>query len=204
MFCGLEQNYSVKVFVGKEAMPFCEIVSLQVMQAFAEYPYLYSGTLEGDIEYFNTWLAKGDPALALVFYNNEPIASMKGYSLETYLNPQARDLFLAEQIDIAQFYYITDLAVIPAHRGNHISRMLINALEEYAKTAGYNCACLTTEKGDQNDFLMPENYTSRTYYYAGYAQTFFYMVKEWPTFQSDGTIKLQDHKLDFWFKDLQD
>ena len=186
MFCA-QEKYSIQLFIGNDAAPFCRSIAQVTIQGFSEYPCLFLNSLEAEMQSVFSWLKAEDSAVALLFYEDEIVGCMRGSA--RYINNEKQ-------------YYITALVIDKKHRGKHLSYLLMQFLEDFAQSLGYEICCLASEKCDSQHVLKSAQYKDRDYSFAGYKKYGIPQIKIWPTLQSDGTVLFQEHVLISWQKKL--
>lgn len=186
IFCA-QEKYSIQLSIGDDVAPFCKSIAQVTIQGFSEYPCLFLNSLEAEMQSIFSWLKTEDSAVALLFYGDEIVGCMRGSV--RYNNNEKQ-------------YYIAALVIDKKHRGKHLSGLLIQSLEDFAQSLGYETCCLASEKCDCQHVLKPSQYKDREYDFAGYKKCGIPQIKIWPTLQSDGTVLFQEHILISWQKKL--
>jgi len=198
--------YVIKVLTGdklKELMPF---VITQRVLAFSLYPYLYVGDFVQETKDFKAFADAQDSALAIAYHGETPVGLLTGCSLSYYAPGLSDDLsvFTKAGVNLKKCYYFPEIIVVPEHRGNKLSCKLLDALENHAKSMGYEKGSLITESHDTHP-LKPDNYKSldALWSFHKYRKTPVKIRIDWRTYQPDGSVQNQKHKLNYWTKDLK-
>ena len=186
IFC-LQENYVIKVCVGNDAAPFCESIAKLTVQGFSQYPYLFPLNFDQEMQSIFSWMKTEDSAVALLLYKDEVVGCMRGSARCDYGE---------------KHYYITALVIDEKHRGKHLSVLLLQSLENFAQSLGYEICCLKTEKSMHQNAFWPAGYKDRDYSFAGYYKCGIELVEIWPTLQPDGSVIFQEHVLISWKKKL--
>lgn len=200
------RSYAIEILTGdklKDLMPF---VITQRILTFSEYPYLYVGNFPQEVKDFELFSKAPDSALAIAYHGETPVGLLTGCSFSycaSYLNNNP-DAFKDENVDPNKCYYFPEIIVIPEHRGKKLSCKLLEALEGHAKKIGYEKGSLITENHERHP-LKPDNYKPLDLFWASrnYKKTRIDTQSGWRTYQPDGSVRYQKHKLDYWVKDFK-
>ncbi|MGE0009567.1 MAG: GNAT family N-acetyltransferase [Candidatus Babeliales bacterium] len=198
--------YTIRLVTGKE----CNALTLFVAQCrvdlFKGYPYLYEGTVEEGVHSMSAFMEYPHAALAVAYYNNEPVAYITGNSLVAEMERYFKDylqVFKNYSIDPQDHYYLPDVIVTPAHRGRGLIKHMLEVIEAYACKLGYAYATLATESHATHP-LKPAEYRELDPLWSkhGFTKTNLMLSFSWETEQPDGSSKMQDHELSYWLKKL--
>ena len=194
--------YSIQILTGdklKELMPF---VTTQRVLAFSSYPYLYVGDFAQEMEDFKSFADSKDSAIAVAYHGKTPVGLLTGCPLQ-YSWPDQIDDFNKVGVDPQACYYVPEIIVLPEYRGKKLSPQLVIALESYAKNLGYEKISLITESHDKH-LMKPDNYKSldSLWNHFKYQKTPLKLHLDWQTYQPDGTVREQKHRVNFWVKKL--
>lgn len=198
--------YTIKVLTHKELEPLLPFVAQLRVDIFKNYPYLYDGDIQEEMDDLQKYAQDDNSALAIAYRNDTPIGFLGGSDLTAYswhFENSVPDMFKNAGLNPQEYYYFTDVIILPEHRGNGLSPQLFKALEKYAQNKGSNGSCFITEH-HENHPLKPDNHKSLVPLWNGlnYKKSTLITYASWPTHQADGTIKQERHPLVFWFKNL--
>jgi len=198
-------NYNIKIITGDTLEQFLPFVATQAITTFKEYPYLYCGNYEEEIN-FRTLLAQSqDSAIAVAYYEQTPIGFVTGYTFTSFAShfEGSINLFTQANLNSEEYYYFGEIIIMPEHRGNQLSSKLFNALENYAQNLGYKAACIVTEEHESHP-LKPNNYQSLDplWNLLGYKKTSLIIYFKWQTYQPDGNVIEEKHPLTYWIKEF--
>jgi GNAT superfamily N-acetyltransferase len=198
-------GYSMQLHQGQKLGKFARFIAEQRVTMFAEYPYLYQAAVEDDMPY-TTWFSQLPKSAAVVaYYEDKPIGFIAGTSFKDFGEHFQGSVALFEdaQLNPESYFYISEVIIIPEHRGEGLSTQLFEVIENYAKQAGYTKACFVTESHKKHP-LKPANYRDLGVLWTklGYSLMNLFLQFSWPTLQTDGSSEMQEHTLEYWQKDL--
>lgn len=196
-------DYTIKI-ISKENVPsILHFVSELRIKFFRDYPYLYEGNLKEEMNYLNWFSKLQDTQIVVAYQGDKPIGFLTGTAFidfnEHFSGSTA--IFKNAGLNPTDFYYFSEIIILPEHRGKNISKKLFKVLENYATQKGYKAACLVNESYSFHP-LKPSNYKSLDSYFQhlGYHSTPLIIHYTWPTLQKDGSSSNQEHSLRYWIK----
>lgn len=198
-------NYSIKLLTGnavKEILPF---VSTQVITAFREYPYLYEGKYEEEMDFRTSLAQHHNTAVAVAYHKETPVGFLTGYTFVNF-DPHFKgsmELFKQANLKPEEYYYLGEVIIVPEHRGGPLCGNLFDTMENYVQNLGYQSTCMVTEEHESHP-LKPKNYRSLValWEYLGYQKTSLVIYLNWLTHQPDGSVEDAKHPLTYWIKQL--
>jgi len=166
---------------------------------------LYVGTAEEGDEYFD-WLSNSsESAITVAYLDNNPVGFLVGTSFIKFDEHAQGSIQLFEQAGLVpyNYYYFSEIIVVPEHRGRGLSKKLAKALEQHASSLGYTRVCFVTESHEYHP-LKPKDYRelNNLWDHLGCTKTDLSIPSTWQTIQEDGTVKEQVHHLTYWIKDF--
>lgn len=171
---------------------------------FREYPYLYEGTTEYEINYLEEYKEKAlDAYLIQAFDEGQLVGILTGCAFTSDIGV-VRDgarLFKTDRFPIEQYYYIGEAIIIPEYQNQKIlPRLLYRLVNEVKKLNKYQSLCFLTVVRQDNDSQKPLDYRSTDNLWeklgcqrAGVKASF-----EWPTIMDDNSVKNIFNEIEFW------
>ncbi|HLC06649.1 MAG TPA: GNAT family N-acetyltransferase [Candidatus Babeliales bacterium] len=205
--CENPNPYSIKVLTQDELKTLLPFVAQLRVNIFRNYPYLYDGNIAEEMDNLEKYAQHNNSALAIAYYNENPVGFLCGSDLIHYsvhFENSVADLFKGVDLNIENYYYCADIIILPEHRGKYLAPQLFDAIENYAQQKGYTACCFITEH-HENHPLKPRDHKSLVPLWnsLNYKKSALITYASWQTHQVDGTIKLEQHPLIFWLKNLK-
>lgn len=169
---------------------------------FREYPYLYQGRREDEVNYLATYAETPDACVILAYEGNTVIGAATGMPL---VHEEARmlDAFAGTGLPLDEVYYVGELLFRPAYRQGGLGRKLLAHLESHLRALGrYRwLTCATVERPDDHplrprDYLPITGFLARTGFVRLPGVTTRFRWRE-----SDGVER--DHPMQFWSRELR-
>lgn len=201
----LANTYTFKLIQGPDLKNEIEHLAHQRLILFKEYPYLYHGTLEQEIEYCSWFCDLSTTALAIAYCDDKPVGLVSGTSFVDFSTHfiGSYDLFKSASLAPETFFYVAEVLIHPMHRDKQVATQLFALIETYAHEAGYTNMCLVEESHAQHP-LKPLDYKSLDPFFTklGYSKTNLQITYSWSTIQIDGSLQDEEHSMNYWIKNL--
>lgn len=201
----LAQEYSFKLFTGKDVQAIVPFIAQQRVSEFREYPYLYEGNIAEDTEHCQWFAQLPHSAVAVAYLAGKPVGFISSTSFADFDVHFKGSIALFENngLDPHNFIYIPEAIIMPEHRGKSLTEKLHALIEKHAKSLGYKGICFAEESHDKHP-LKPATYKGLEglFLRAGYTKTQMIIKFPWLTIQPDGSLKDEDHELCYWIKNL--
>lgn len=171
------------------------------LDIFQEYPYLYQGRREDELNYLVTYAEAPDACIILAYDGSVIIGAATGMPL-IHEDAQMVDAFAGTSFSLEELYYVGELLFRPAYRNCGLGQKLLARLESHIHSLGRyrKLTCATVERLDDHP-LRPHDYIPVTRFLA---RTGFVRLPgmtthiTWP--ETDGVKR--DHHMQFWSKKL--
>ncbi len=199
------ERYSIHVLIGTEVRSLIPFVAQQRIAIFREYPYLYEGNIDEEYRYLDWFSKLSQSAVAVAYVDNNPVGFITGTSFvefDAHFNG-SQDIFKAAGLNPEDYYYFSEVIVMPEHRGHNLCTQLFQALERVAHHQfGYTKGCFVTESHKEHP-LKPKNYKELDPLWTalGYAKTSMAIHFRWTTIQPQGQAKEKEHSMHYWIKE---
>lgn len=178
-----------------------EIARLRIL-VFAEYPYLYAGTLDYESAYLKTFVAARD-AIAVTVMDDR--GQLVGCSTASALDQQHREFYqpLADAgYTLSTFFYLGESVLAKPSRGQGIGHAFFDAREQHARARGYQHACFCAVERPEDHPLKPHDYRPHDNFWRqrGYRKLQDVSANfTWP--ETDGGPALP-HAMAYWLREL--
>lgn len=197
--------FIITILLGSQIAAFSNSIVFSILETFKDYPYLLQGEFDYTLNYLDEITTCHHGAFAVARVENE----LAGFLLGCPLKARAQyfsgilNHFQKSKINISDYYYFTDIIVLPSFRNQYIATKLITEYEKQVQSWGYKGIYLFTVKCKEDHPLRPQNYQDIEYFYEklGYIKTTFQTNDTWPTIlDANGTVAMREHTLMFWMK----
>ena len=171
------------------------------LDIFREYPYLYEGRREDELNYLATYAAAPDACIILAHDGVTVIGAAAGMPL-VHEDAQMLDAFAGTSLPLEELYYVGELLFRPPYRNCGLGRNLLARLESHIRSLGgyRTLTCATVERPDDHP-SRPSGYIPITRFLA---RTGFVRLPGVTTHfiwhETDGVKR--DHPMQFWSKEL--
>lgn len=202
----------IEVLKGAEIMPYMQALSEFRIKAFYEFPYLYIGTVEGDLSYTQSYASTPQGRLIVAFHGGKIVGMYSGMPLdvpESYFHDLSLPTpYLCEWsqklskkgIETDKYYYSGELIIDPVFRNQKLGSRLMNLFKDEAKNMGFSGMIGVTSLRPEDHPLRPKNYfnTDTVWGKHGFRRTSIVIPETWLTRQGDGSEKMESNDLSVW------
>jgi len=186
---------------GNAILPYISDLAKLRIKIFKDYPYLYEGNLEYEMNYLKTYISFADSIMILIIDREHIVGASTAIPLE-FETVEFKKPFLDHGMKIQDIFYLGESVLLPNYRGKNIYRHFFNERESTA--IEYGC-CITAFCGVErspDDSRRPNNYVplDKVWEHFGYEKhpelCAFYEWKE------IGEATISKKPLVFWLKNL--
>lgn len=116
---------------GNEASPYVKELAALRISVFAEFPYLYKGSLDYESRYLSTYFSCPE-ALVVVCYDGEKIVGASTAIPLRFESEEMQKPFLDAGIDPKKVMYFGESILLPQYRGHGIGKVFFHHRLQYA------------------------------------------------------------------------
>jgi len=185
----------IEVFQQHALEPWLPVLAEWRIQEFFHYPYLYEGTAEEEAEYTRAFAKKSQACMVIAFDEwNQPVGLCTGH-------PQAEDLEKLQSYGM-KWFYLSEILVDLAYRGQGIAGRLMEHLENNARAKGYDSMSLLCVNRDAQNPFCPVNYVGpdSVWLRQGYQKLGISTDYVWRTRQWNAPSRKQQNEMQYWGK----
>ncbi|MDU0457523.1 MAG: GNAT family N-acetyltransferase [Geobacteraceae bacterium] len=171
------------------------------LDIFPEYPYLYQGRREDELEYLLSYAEAPDACVILAYDGAAVIGAVTGMPL-MHEDAQMIDAFAGASFQTDEVYYVGELLFRPTFRNFGLGQKVLAQLESHIRSLGCyrTLTCATVERHDQHP-LRPIDYTPITRFLARTGFTRLTGVTTRFVWRETDGIR-REHLMQFWAKEL--
>jgi GNAT superfamily N-acetyltransferase len=171
------------------------------LEIFREYPYLYDGRLEDELEYLKSY-AEAPDACVILAHDEGTVAGAATGMPFIHEGAQMLDAIAGSQYSVENLYYVGELLFYPAYRNKGLGLQLLGHMEQHIRSLGRyrQLVCATVDRTEAHP-LKPDGYLPIKRFLA---RTGFDLMPGVTTsfswIETDGVRR--DHPMQFWVKEL--
>ena len=198
----MNKNIHYKLLVGAEIEPYLLDIARLRLAVFYDFPYLYQGSSEYELNYLRRYLSQDGAAAILVFDHDEVVGASTCTPLENEDEVFQRP-FLAIDKDVSKGFYFAESVLLPDYRGQGIGKGFFRLREDYALSYGpieFLTFCAVQRAAEHP--LCPSGYTSLAPFWQqqGFHPTELISYLSW---QDRDVAVATEKPLQFWLKQLK-
>ena len=147
----------MKVFNGIEAGEFIDQIGRLRISMFAEFPYLYKGTIEDERAYLPIYCNSRNSRIILFFDQDQLVGFSSSVPLvEEY--EVVQEPFIANNIDRNQYLYVGEIMLLKEYRSFNNVYDIIKIHDISAREQGFSFLTALTVDREENHPAKPEGY----------------------------------------------
>lgn len=128
------------------------------IRVFRDYPYLYEGTLDYELDYLNIY-AQSDRALLFAVYDGEKMVGATTCIPLAEETPEVQEPFLKAGYALSEIFYFGESILLPEYRGLGIGHRFFDEREAHATSFGtYRFTCFCAVDRPQDHPMRPAGY----------------------------------------------
>jgi len=152
----------IKIVRGKSFEPYLSDLARLRIQIFRDYPYLYDGNFEYEMDYLKTYLASDSSILVLVINGEDKIVGASTGIPLTAETIEFQKPFLEKQEALENYFYCGESILLPEYRGRGIYPEFFKARENAARELGCQFTTFCAVERPVNNVARPANYRDLT------------------------------------------
>lgn len=154
----MPENPQVHELHGSEFTPWLQAVAGLRIRVFRDYPYLYDGTLEYELDYLKVYQETPDSLVVLVTgADGNAVGATTCLPLDAE-GPEFREPFEDAGIDPAEVMYFGESILLPEWRGQGIGKLFFDRREAHARALGKKITAFCAVDRPENHPLRPDGY----------------------------------------------
>jgi len=181
---------------------FKDLATLRIA-VFHDYPYLYEGTMEYEMEYLKIY-SRSDRSMLFAVYDGDNMIGATTCIPLADETAEVRKPFEDGGFDVNKIFYFGESILLKEYRGVGLGHRFFDERETHASSFGvYQMTCFcSVDRGDSHP-AKPQDYRSNNAFWIkrGYVEDpSLQSIMEW---QDIGKNEASVKKMIFWTKDLE-
>ncbi|MFN8394051.1 MAG: GNAT family N-acetyltransferase [Bacteroidia bacterium] len=153
-----EMEISYKSYRGAEIAEVFEPLARLRIAVFRDWPYLYEGSLDYEMDYLKTYSEAPNSLLHAAFYRGEMVGATTCIPLADETGDVQKP-FLEAGMRVEEIFYFGESILLPEYRGQGIGNVFFNAREAHAASFGtYRVTCFCGVQRPLDHPLRPLDY----------------------------------------------
>ena len=195
------QEVTISTHTGAAARPFLNEIARLRIAVFREFPYLYDGTLDYEMDYLEEYVTSERSLIVLAKHGSEVVGASTGIPLAE-ADEDFRKPIEAAGIDVRDVFYFGESVLLPKFRGQGLGHRFFDEREKHAGNLGFRIAGFFSVIRADDHPLKPAHYRPHDAFWQkrGYARQDT-MIARFPWKQL-GEPQESLHDLVFWLRTL--
>ncbi|MCB0414918.1 MAG: hypothetical protein KDD50_11325, partial [Bdellovibrionales bacterium] len=152
-------NIQLKKVVGKKIEKYIDDISFIRRAVFRDWPYLYEGSEEYEIDYLKHY-AKNDRSICVLAYVDGVLAGITTAMPLVDEHEQMKAPVVKAGYNIEKIFYLAESCLLSKYRGHGIYRQFFKAREDHAQSFGedYDSVCFCGVLRPEDHPFKPQEY----------------------------------------------
>lgn len=190
-----------KTFIGKDILRAANDFAALRISIFHEFPYLYEGTMEYELDYITTYSSCPDALLFGLFDGDKMVGATTCLPLSAE-TPEVRLPFDNATLDHSKYLYLGESILDKKYRGQGYGKRFFEVREQHASRLNLPQTCFCSVERPMNHPLKPTNYLDNSIFWNKQGYTKHQKLRcemKWLDINEDVETSKQ---LIFWIKTL--
>lgn len=145
---------------GGEIRPYVMELAKLRLAIFKEFPYLYEGSIEDELEYMKIYMHSPDSIMIVALDNQKAVGIATAMPLKQFTITECQKPFLDLSMNISDIFYFGESVLDKNYRGQGIYRQFFQEREAAAKAYGSHTVTFCAVERSKNHPHCPQNYRS--------------------------------------------
>lgn len=195
----MKNGLKIKRLKGEEVIPYLSDLAKLRITIFKEYPYLYIGNMEYEMDYLKKYMTCSESIVVVVFDHEKIVGASTAIPLQ-FETDEFKNPFIENNLDIQNIFYLGESVLLPEYRGRNIYRYFFQEREAAAKEYGSKITAFCAVDRLPDDPRRPQNYVPlddiwKRFGYQKHPELYAYF--KW---KEIGEKNESPKKLTFWLK----
>lgn len=151
----------IETVTGEQIIPWLsELAGLRI-SVFRDFPYLYDGSLDYEMDYLATYTRCAHSLCVLALEGNRVVGASTGLPLAEEV-AEFTAPFAAAGLDTSRIFYCAESVLLPDYRGRGLYRAFFDGRERHAQALGFDTAAFCAVVRPDHHPLKPDDYRPLT------------------------------------------
>ncbi len=150
-------NLSIRRLNGANLADAIENLAKLRFTVFREYPYLYDGELDYEMDYLNTYLQCPQAVLIAAYDKDDIVGASTAIPIE-FESTECQKPFIDSKQSLKEIFYFGESVLLPQYRKQGVYRHFFNEREAAAREYGSKVTTFCAVKREPNDKRRPKDY----------------------------------------------
>ncbi|MDP5293668.1 GNAT family N-acetyltransferase [Oceanimonas sp. CHS3-5] len=151
----------IETVTGEQIIPWLNELAELRIRVFRDFPYLYDGSLDYEMDYLATYTRCARSICVLALDGNRVVGASTGLPLAEEV-AEFRAPFAAAGLNETRIFYCAESVLLPEYRGRGLYRRFFEGREQHARTLGFDTAVFCAVVRPEHHPLKPANYRPLT------------------------------------------
>lgn len=148
-------NFTYIRKTGRQILEVAHDFALLRIAVFKEFPYLYAGDMEYELEYIQTYAQSENAFLFAIYHNDKMVGAATGIPMEEEME-DVKQPFVESGYPISEIFYFGESILLPDYRGMGFGHLFFEEREKYARNfPSIRTVCFCAVQRPENHPLKP-------------------------------------------------
>jgi len=185
---------------GAALSPYLDQLGQLRISVFADYPYLYEGSLEYEKEYLKVYLREPESLTVGLVQDGKWIGATTAIPLKAETKAIQKP-FLEAGIPIDDVFYFGESVLLPNYRGRGFGHLFFDERERFAQEKGYSLTAFCSVIRPDDHPLKPAGYRSNEAFWTKRGYTQRSDLRCHMSWLDKGETLETEKQLEFWIKE---
>jgi GNAT superfamily N-acetyltransferase len=191
----------ITTHTGKAARPFLNEIARLRIAVFREFPYLYDGALDYEMDYLEEYVSSDDSLIVIANHGAEIVGASTGIPLAE-ADTEFRKPVEAAGFDARDIFYFGESVLLPEFRGQGLGHRFFDEREKHAMNVGFRSAGFFSVIRSADHPLKPVHYRSHDAFWKKRGYTRQHAIIARFPWKQLGEPQETLHELVFWLREL--
>lgn len=196
-------NLAIERMSGEELKPCLDGLAQLRIAVFREFPYLYDGTMDYELDYLRTYVDCPESIVVIVRDEDRIIGATTGLPLDAE-HEEFQKPFRDQGINISKIFYFGESILLPAYRGRGLGHRFFDEREAHAARLGrFDLAAFCAVQRPADHPRRPANYRPLDDFWRSRGYTRCDDLRTAYTWQDLDESEMSPKPMVFWIREIR-